>query len=398
MNKGFDAVGVSATVLAALLSTWFTALSATDAQKTAGPAEDTRSSKFHPIFIVSVDALTVGAKAAVEPIFLTDGKEIIPFYDYCRALHGGGIPGSEETVRKTKANWEQYKKTLAQKGAPEIRALAPFCRGEAFALPAEKYFLLDNLGQRIRIGSVEFGTDDDTPDYVRRMRLPPHMSVSGTAKIVRVDQLEKEILSLVSSRATGKHYLLMAAREGVLSAITPVVRPTVREADVLLAQAATTAREKQGTRWWDGQQIQPSQKIIVGGDPQLRSPLFADFDNDGSIDVVVHMRSSQEATAENIGLPKGRWLARGVISGNKAAKIDYAEILDVTLSPEQPSLWVQEFPYFVAVGYLHINGCFYLLAERSSPYESHFAFGLFPLPREAGHCVNTLLSRVAPKH
>lgn len=360
-----------------------------------------KEGRFHLVYLVAADNLKPGTNVMVEPVFMTDGKEIIPFYDYCRALHGVGIPGSEATQKETKAKWEHYKKTLAQRGAPDVEALRPFCHNESFTLSAEHYSLLDNLGQRLRIGKVRFKADVETSQDIRRMQLPPHMPLPGIAAITSAEKVEADLFSTLGLKSTGSRYFLMSADRMTLETIVPVRLPTQKEASILLSRAEALAMEQQGVliercprgngcenRWYPKTKKWP--RIDFEGKPKLNSFLFADLDNDGTTDLAVFMQSSTRQGRPNY-VGKHYWTALGFVLAGGEAVIERG-----TWGVAGRSAAIGNLSYLDPMVLVRPGHCSFLLTPLPDTASNFIGFHLHSLPREVDECEDKFLWKVIP--
>ena len=251
----------------------------------AATPKESGEGKFHVVYLVSAIDLKPGSKAFVDPVFFTDGKQIKPFHDYCRAY------GKEQGVSTTDLKPGQI--------GDAIGPIHRYCKNQPIPIEDRQYHTLNNSGVSVRLGTIEFtpGAKDGTIDghqLIPRTRPYPGVtaieSVAGTPPAIELD---------TDSAIRPRHFFLMSTNRALLEKIVPVQRYEVAQMKKLLDRARVFAEEIKGrkrsrqTMLIDGQ-LQT--KIIekkrpptfdTSVKPLLLDALFADIDGDKEPDAIV---------------------------------------------------------------------------------------------------------------
>lgn len=361
-----------------------------------GTNPELNGGEFHVIFLVSTTGLAVGEKASVEPILLSDGNVIIPFYEYCRALLRSPVQGSPETVRTTKERWEHYRKIVEARGGEDVVRLRSFCRNEPFVLHAERYVMSNGFDLSFHIGVVQFNLDKETPDYVRKNRLGPDMLLPGAAIVLAGESVAPNL----DQASQGTYHFLMSSSQTVLEALMPVRKaPSHKVVNGLFQKAHSLAQEKQGLliepcrrweqcsgRWHPNSRKWP--KIGYEGSPVLSSSLVGDFDRDGKADLAVVMRSSTRQGRPN-SIGANYWKALGFVFGNGKSVIEEA-----VWGEGGKSSAIGDLAYLEPLALLQVGACSFLLSPFPAVQEGNIGFQLRSLPQETNDCQDMHLLKI----
>jgi hypothetical protein len=241
------------------------ALGHTSAAQSAEPVP-TEDGKFHLIYLVSTDKVEVGAKAYVEPLFLTDGTDIKPVYEYCQALQSGISSPDQRLI------------------ADQERALERFCRNEAFTIDGRKLSARGAGGAALTLGKISFtryATGDTT-------MVAPFMSNTGTAEVTSAD---KEPRVITPEQAEWRHFL-MASNDKLLRSLIPDVTYQPTEYEHLLKRARAFAEREKGVRHAEGAiKERRRSKGFENAQVALVDTMAVDLDRNRQIDLVVGIRA-----------------------------------------------------------------------------------------------------------
>lgn len=365
-------------------------------------AKTNTKGKFHLVYLVSAEKLEVGSKVYVEPIIFSNGKKIIPLYDYCRAIQGGWIQARKEIQKKVYGQWKHYKKILTQYGSSEINTIKSFCQNNSFKIPAQNYTIIDNIGQRIKIGIVQFTGDTKTMESTGGLGAPPIMTLIGTSIIKKAEHIKTNLLLGHSFSSIRPHYFVMSSNQELVKTIVPTKVPTKKEIKFLVKRARDLAMQNLGkkirhcpkgeckTRWYPETKEWPY--IKYEGGVELSSPLIADIDNDGTVDLAIYMRSSKPRSRKGY-LGKNYWIALGYVFGKDFAVVEYSSYGEEKRW-ESPVL--KQFPLYDPVASLKVGDCSYLLTPMIDIGSGYIGFELFSLPKETERCHDQVFFKVIP--
>lgn len=254
----------------------------------AGP-KDKEEGKFHLVYLVSTDKVEVGAKVYVEPLVLTDGRDIKPVYEYCQAVRRGIRDPRHRLI------------------ASPALALGRFCRNESFTINGKNMFTRHIDGSSLKLGDITFTayiTDDSTA-------LQPFMSLTATSQIANVEGLRQTL----HTQAGWRHYL-MASSDDILHRVVPGESYQPAEYQLLLKRAQVFAERKKGVQR-DGAYDLPRSPGFENMHVEIPSVMVIDLDGDGKNDMILQMRAPpQQKNNSGIGIHRSVWAGVGLIFAN----------------------------------------------------------------------------------
>ena len=238
----------------------------------ADPKEKT-DGKFHVVYLVSVVDLKPGAKAFVDPVFFTDGKQIKSFHNYCRSYL--------KRPEQRKGVWKMDPRP--QQIVDNLDVIYAYCKNTPVTIDAGKLHTLNNTGLSIRLGSVNFNPSTTETNYVGAHDLFPH---PGSATLTGVSGRPLAIGLDVESESRPQQFFLMSSNKSLLLRVVPVRRYKTEEMERLIKRARYLADEAKGRyrRWDDESRQSPA---FVNTRPKIVNALFADIDGDGVVDASV---------------------------------------------------------------------------------------------------------------
>lgn len=340
----------------------------------AADPKDKTDGKFHVVYLISVIDLKPGSKAFVDPVFFTDGKQIKPFFDYCRAY------GKEQGVSITDLKPGQI--------GDAVEPIHRYCTNNPIPIDARRYHTLNNSGVSVRLGTVEFrpGAKDGTMDGYQL--IPSTRPYPGITVIEGVEGKPMAIELDSDSAIRPRHFFLMSANRALLEKIVPVQRYEPAQMKKLLDRARILAEEVKGRE-------QSRQTLLIDGQlqtkvfekerpptfdttvkPLLLDALFADLDGDKEPDAIVEV-AVEWVTAE----ARSRFHWRALLSLHSKAGDSYGAGFDGMGGYEGQ----------LAHGYssgpralVRLGSCLYLLSASSHG----IMYGLGSLPQPTKTCLS----------
>ncbi|TMH25201.1 MAG: hypothetical protein E6H61_02545 [Betaproteobacteria bacterium] len=352
-------------------------------------AEPAGGKKFSLVYLVGVEEaeLKTGVAAFVEPMFFTDGKELVFVYDYCRrkeeSVHTAKVPGLRIPAQL------KGKRGLAdQEIAEDLEPIRSYCANRRFRLNGEAYKTLNNLGMQVRLGEIAFsGTGKH--DYTW---YPPEFPDSGTATITGVEGPTYEIPG--RSKFWGpKHFFLASRNSSLLAELTPVRRTDDKEFQRFVERANTYGNGQKGmsiptclSRNPKNESCSPFSKYSTDGRAKFVSAelgfgpmMLGDVDGDGLTDAIVGLRAFQEPVpiANSKRTERLLWSATAFLLGNgNSFHIARVNLIQV---------WPSGFYYYMPLALLRMGGCSYMITSSES-LEKDLLF--LAQPKESGGCAN----------
>lgn len=281
--------------LAAVLATASAVLFADPA-----PKEQT-GGKFYAVYLVSVLDLKPGSKAFVDPVFFTDGNQIKPFFDYCRAY------GKEAGVSITDLKPGQI--------GDAIEPIHQYCDNHSLTLQGKDYHTLNNTGVAVSLGSIDFTPGVKYGERDGHQVIPSSRPFPGITKLENVVGTPPAIQLDADSKNRPRYFFLMSTNKALLEQIVPVQRYSAAEMEALIKRARAYAEEVKGRKrsrlslLIDGQvktdvyEKKRPPTFTATTKPLLLDALFADLDGDNIPDAIVG------ATAEWGPNYRFRWVA-----------------------------------------------------------------------------------------
>jgi len=352
-------------------------------------AEPAGSKKFSLVFLVGVEEadLKPGVAAFVEPMFFTDGKELVFVYDYCRrkeeGVHKAKVPGL-----RIPAHLKGKRGLADQEIAEDLEPIRRYCANQGFRLNGEAYQTLNSLGARVRLGEIVFS---GTGKHNYQM-YPPEFPRSGTATITGVEGPTYEIPG--RSKFWGpKHFFLASRNSSLLADLTPVRRTDEKEVQKFVERANTYGNSHKGkfvqclsSDPRDGS-CPPGKEDPVDMGAKFASAelgvgpiVLADVDGDGLTDAIVGLRVLQERrsgvagreTTDNL-----TWSATAFLLGNGNS----FHVASLNMNSVRPT----QFLYYTPLALLRVGACTYVVTN-SEDLEKNLLF--LAQPKESAGCAN----------
>lgn len=277
-----------------LISSLFAVLATASAVLFAGPApKEKTDGKFHVVYFVTAVDLKPGSKVTADPIFFTDGKEVINFHDHCEP---------------------KYRELKDSQIAGDHRLIKDYCARKTFAVSFKNHHVLNNYGQSLSLEPALFqvidtqplGMPSEPPGPDGKLRGPGQFGYEyvmlgrTTAKAYTPGTLDPPA-NWLRRDGTPEHFFLMSDSKAILEKIVPVYRATKAEVDVLVKRVEAF---KQVAKWRRGGDMVRERDL--GKSPycydaetpaifRLQNPLIADFDQDGKLDIYVDVLTVVDA-------------------------------------------------------------------------------------------------------
>lgn len=229
----------------------------------AATPKDPGEGKFHLVYLVAAVDLKPGSKVTVDPIFFTDGKRVVNFHDFCR---------------------NQEKPLNSEKVTTDQKIIEDYCARKTFTSDPREYHTLNNHGQQVTLGPIEFKVRDVAPGNQEVMMGQSAVSSFTPGSIRPPKWLRKD--------GAPEYFFLLSRDKRVLEKIVPVFRAPDSEVQALVGRALEFSKLAKGK--------------IAGGPPlhirdinqakgchsspsifRLENALFADLDRDGKLDMQV---------------------------------------------------------------------------------------------------------------
>lgn len=351
-------------------------------------AEPAKASKFDLVYLVGVDEaeLKPGVKAFVEPMFFTDGKELVFVYDYCRRDYARihkGKPPARYIGKRGLADHEML--------AEDRAAMRLYCDNRGFSLKGEAYHTRSSLGTRILLDDIAF---EGTGEHHPQLR-SPEMPQPGLAKISTVEGPSFQIAG--SDKFWGpKHYFLASRNSALLADLMPVPRTDEKQIQQFVARAKAYGGSQKGMVIWACLERDPNKGFCKWGNQAYSSDrskgkfhaselgigpmLLADIDGDGLLDAMVGLRALQKQRSNVRGQEEPdilTWSATAFLLGN-GKSFHFAEL---DLNRVAPT----EFLYYMPLAFLRVGDCRYVLIN-SDDVEMELLF--LAQPHESKACPN----------
>jgi hypothetical protein len=319
--------------------------------------------KYRLVYMVAAEAENVqaGADVVVEPIFFTNGNDVVLLYDYCWVVYMKNPP-------------KGYSLLPAQI-ADDVKFINEYCGyNKNITLDGSKFHTLNNNGESVRLGKIEFGFPGGRPQQRRGTQLTP--TEVGRSKIVAV---LADTPNVVHANTTEPFkFYFMASSAALLKKILPLRRADPQEEAQLLKQAGEYAEEKKGIErrrggfkacpidaWCDGK----TDARFQDAKTRLVSPLLGDFDGDEKLDLAVGMQADSKDFNSS-------WLATGLIYGNQKRGLASG-----SWAPTQSNLFNLGNFVYLPQGLFRFAEC-----KRVIHFEEHNYLRMLSVPPARGTC------------
>jgi len=346
-------------------------------------AEPAGSKKFSLVFLVGVEEadLKPGVAAFVEPMFFTDGKELVFVYDYCRrkeeSVHKAKVPGL-----RIPADLKGKRGLADQEIAEDLEPIRRYCTNQGFRLNGETYKTLNNLGTQVRLGEITF-TGTGKHDY---QMYPPEFPDSGSAKITGVEGPTYEIPG--RGKFPGPKHFFLASRNGeLLAALTPVRRTDEKEVQKFGERANTYGNGEKGKLVpichpkdsCSRREMLDRRAEFISAELGVGPVMLADIDGDGLTDAIVGLRAFQERApvAGRKTTAYLAWSATAFLLGNGTS----SHIANDSFIQVRP----RGFFYYMPLTVLRLGGCTFV-ATNNDAIEKTLLF--LAQPKESKGCPN----------
>ncbi|MSQ71589.1 MAG: hypothetical protein EXR27_09920 [Betaproteobacteria bacterium] len=305
------------------------------------------------VYLATVQApeLKTEGQARIEPLFLTDGTNVVFLFDYCR--------GYVEKILKTQlkrrgwifeGHWKRgypIPASRLRKGVGTV--IGNYCLTKEFALDGRLVHALSNGGLELKLGPIRFSGGETYHSAI----IGPDFVDPGEATILAVERAPWAQDSPVASisgtcpRIEPRHYFfLMAADRSILEKI--VIRVKGARADLarLLAAGCDSVEPRRMVKRIEekyeyGTRSRPFRSEVA----TVIAPLiWGDFDGDGREDLVLGMQVPD----------KNNWNVLRVLFGRGA---------EIYLGGVSGGTGADEYPDFLPFGIAKLGSCTYLLTS-----------------------------------
>ncbi len=322
-----------------------------------------QNNKFYLVYLVSAEKLEPESKAFVEPLFFTDGKEIKGVWAYCRKLHLGNGPHLK----------------ISEANVPLMR---DYCANRPFSLPDKNLFTLNNNGTWITLSSVKFDITRQTKTLINaRSILAPPLALIGTGKINKISG-KPTTPSVATSSISGPQYFFFASSsKSLIDSIVPIQQYAEKEMKPLLTRARAYAEKVKGTVHRKNEALTHSPRFL-NAEIKIVAPFFADFDEDGLLDLAVGMRADHARDRGRFGAKLSTWAAIGFLYGNGSDRtlgyiyqgISFRNLLRIGYALDTP------------LGIIETGNCRYLISAPREASHVPMFFEFTSLPEESKFC------------
>lgn len=320
-------------------------------------ASATSKKPYEIVWFISALEVRVGAAAKIEPMFLSNGDQLVFVYQYCRATTG---------VR----GWENY--IVNNIVDHDFNFLSNYCKNIKQTTRLDRYFIGDAYGRRISLGRVQWSPMNKLDD---RFTIPPVIGSPGTAVITSTDGRNPYSNSDLL-RDIG--YFWAFRNEESARTILVNQRSFRKKNVTLLKKAALYADAVGGTvNTWDlkdGATIEEGSLVVRGPWPRrstnkgfavdIVNPIVADIDGDSKQDIVFGMQEPSGSKATS------KWSGIGVLYGG-GVKTMYGGRTKRDIVG--------------AFGILKTRGCSYLFAATSALGQRYDLIPLAGSNKECGY-------------
>jgi hypothetical protein len=245
----------------------------------AGPKDQT-DGKFHLVFLAAAVDLKPGSKVTVDPIFITDGRTVRNFHDFCRKIG--------ESLRPDQI-------------AVDRQFIENYCGRKPIALEPRGYHIINNHGQKISLSTVEFKVIGEVvipPNVERQSESDFKDSVMmGNAKIKTYQPGLIEPPKWLRNDGAPEYFFLMSSDKQVLERIVPVSQATSAEVVALTRRANEFSKIAKWRMAGTPTYLKDVEKVKPGlcrgvKSPfvfRMENPLITDLDADGKPDMYVNV-------------------------------------------------------------------------------------------------------------
>jgi len=329
----------------------------------------------------AADDLGPGSTVAVEPVFITDGDEILLAYDYCA------------TVRRRAAGqvvWIEYRRWIEKLRlgaiADDVSMIDVWCTNQEVETRSGPFYGRDNEGALIEVSSLTMSADK----FRSGKGIVTRIEERGAPSEVLAEHRRYRFFLLGRNAALVKRvlpqwdipdddtarrlaHLLPHNKERIQGVISPgcVLRGcTAREKEILTDQGAPQGFAERGS-------------VFLPFPLEPISATFADIDDDGLMEFLVGMRSiNRTKTSEEPGVWQGM-----AILGLRRPLWVHAIVYSFTRTDTEAET-VFAYKAFASLPMLVLRtaSCRYLLTTRDSGFPFGQTMHLRPLPESTEQC------------
>ena len=165
----------------------------------ASEANTNTKGKFHLVYLVSAEKLEVGAKVFVEPLFMTDGKNVQSMFGICI-----------DSRRKHKRN-----RNISN---IDKKVITRYCANKTFSFSAKNYHIFDNLKNSVRLGEIEFRPTKDS-EHLRGIKdiIEPNIILIGESTIKKTIGKNSIVKLSTTNKGRLNYFFLMSGNKNILN-------------------------------------------------------------------------------------------------------------------------------------------------------------------------------------
>lgn len=282
-------------------------------------ASDT-DSKYHLIYLVSAVDLMPGSNVFVDPVFFTDGHDVIGFHEYC----------------KTKD-----KPLPLERLVVSDRVIQDYCAYQDFSLDPKGYHVLNNYGVAVELKEIRFSSTRsvlDEPVMIGRTTL-----VSATKANVKQPKLFR-------NDPAPQYFFLMARDATFLRKIVSVSQAEKPEMERLLDRMKRYAKKARGTV----RNGRPYKVLVNEFEPigrvEISNAIFSDVDLDGKLDLVVGLQATYRPRTDTVE-PHMKWLGIAYVLSASANKVGRWPQMDPMGRSKRMSMSGSFYSWYAQNGY-----------------------------------------------
>lgn len=323
-----------------------------------------RDAEYNLIYLASIQKMEVGENVTIEPLILTNGSKLEPFYRYCRAANGN-------------KHWSTSIKP--DEIGNDTGRIKYYCNNQSHKLSGRTLYAFNNNGDTIGLTDVTFKTR--TVSYSgARDSVPPIFPHSGTGEVRSITVNRKGNSNINNGEMAVPNYFLVSTNKNRLTKLLGSNKVSVTN-DKLSKRVKNLKKYKRRIRYfymldggYNSENGIPLLADPIEFKPQLKKVLLLtevrqDVNGDRTQDAVVGLI---EAPRKSDG--KSGWGGIGILYGNGEAIVYGAP------GSHRNKVWHSSIPSAL----LHLNDCVYVVQSGANKTNNQFNF--IPLTNSNKSC------------